>query len=188
MRFQAAHRVLPHPSETESGDAVVVRVEGERAVFAVVDGLGHGPLAALAAARAVRAVEASFGEPDVGRIMLSIHAALVGTRGAAATVLTVDGDIVRASGVGNVALRSHRSDLPFVLSPGILGIQVRKYRATESRLRDGQRIVLHSDGIASDLGLDAISRLSADEAADSIVRTHRKTTDDAAVLVLDVRS
>lgn len=187
MMLTASHRVLAHPAERESGDAVVARIEGSRAVFAIVDGLGHGPLAAHAAAKAVTAIDASFAEPDVERILRAIHAALTGTRGAAATVLTIDGETAQSCGVGNVALRSHRYDLPFVLSPGILGVQVRRYKTMHAKVREGQRIVLHSDGIASDLPLESYATLDTDGAAAAIARAHRKPTDDAAVLVLDVR-
>jgi len=187
MNLLSSHRVIPHPAEHESGDAVLARVEGSRAVFSLIDGLGHGREAAKAAKLAIDAIDATFGESNVERVMLAIHAALSGTRGAAATVLTIDGETVRACGVGNVALRSHRHDLPFVLSPGILGLQVRRYKCTESRLRDGQRVVLHSDGISSDIALESYGLMSAEETAEAIVRGHRKTTDDAAVLVLDVR-
>lgn len=188
MRFEVAHRVAPHPGEVESGDAVFAHVGESRAVVAIVDGLGHGPLAARAAKAAIDAITRHVDDDDAVRILGAVHAALPGTRGAAATVCLVDGDRVSACGVGNVALRSSRAEIPFVLSPGILGMQVRRYRGCDARLRAGTRIVLHSDGIASELSLDAVQTLPTDEAAAALMRAHRKTTDDASVLVLDVRS
>lgn len=48
-----AHRSLPKEGERANGDAAVLRQDGERTLLAVIDGLGHGELAALATARAV---------------------------------------------------------------------------------------------------------------------------------------
>jgi len=46
---------LPKPGETECGDrAVAVERDGELALFGVIDGLGHGEAAAVAAKRAPR--------------------------------------------------------------------------------------------------------------------------------------
>jgi hypothetical protein len=47
-----AQRSVPKDGERANGDAVVLRKEGDRALVAVIDGLGHGEAAALAAGRA----------------------------------------------------------------------------------------------------------------------------------------
>ena len=85
-----------------------------------------------------------------------------------------------------MALRSHGTDIPFVLSPGILGKGVRRFRVIEATLVRGLRIVLHSDGIASQLSMSGLSQLNTDEACAAIFRDHRKPGDDGAVMVIDV--
>lgn len=188
MKLRVAHRLEACRGETAIGDAVVVELDPEnnRGVFAVIDGLGHGPNAARAAETAVDALLANKHERDVLKVMMAMHEALRGTRGAAATVCLVEDDRLSCCGVGNVALRSHGADVPFVLSPGILGANVRRFRTIEAKLIPQQRIVLHSDGIASDLSLASLSHLDPVETCDSIFRTHRKSNDDGAVLVVDV--
>jgi negative regulator of sigma-B (phosphoserine phosphatase) len=188
MKLRTAHRLEACPGEIAIGDAVVVDMAeaGERGVFAVIDGLGHGPNAARAADAAVQILRAYKPGTDVLTVMQSIHGNLRGTRGAAATVCIIEDERITCCGVGNVALRSHGADIPFVLSPGILGSNVRRFRTVEARLVNKQRIVLHSDGIASDLSLSRLQHLDAEETCDSIFRTHRKKNDDGAVLVIDV--
>ncbi len=186
MRIRVAHRVEAVPGEQESGDAVVVETSPARSMFAVIDGLGHGPGAARAARAAVAALRAQRDTDDLMTAMRTVHAELQGTRGAAATVCLIEGNRFSCCGVGNVALRSHGSDIPFVLSPGILGKGVRRFRIIETPLVCGLRIVLHSDGIASQLSMADLSQLDADQACAEIFRSHRKPNDDGAVMVIDV--
>jgi negative regulator of sigma-B (phosphoserine phosphatase) len=188
MKLYSAHRLEPCVGETAIGDAVLVDLasEGLCGVFAVIDGLGHGPKAQTAAQTALDTLRARRPGDDVLTIMRAIHGNLRGTRGAAATVCMVDDGKITCCGVGNVALRSHGADIPFVLSPGILGGNVRQFRMVEAKLANKQRIVLHSDGISSDLSLARLAHLDAAETCDSIFRTHRKKNDDGAVLVVDV--
>jgi len=149
MRIRVAHRVEALPGEQESGDAVVVETAPERSMFAVIDGLGHGAGAARAASAAAAALRAKRDSGDLLAAMHAMHAELQGTRGAAATVCLIQGDRFSCCGVGNVALRSHGADIPFMLSPGILGKGVRRFRVIDATLVRGLRIVMHSDGIAS---------------------------------------
>ena len=186
MRIRVAHRVEACRGEVESGDAVVVETASARSLFAVIDGLGHGPSAARAAMAAASALRARRDAGDLMDAMQAMHAELQGTRGAAATVCLVERDRLTCCGVGNVALRSHGTDIPFVLSPGILGKSVRRFRVIEAALVRGLRIVLHTDGIASHLSMTGLSQLDADAACAAIFRDHRKQGDDGAVMVLDV--
>ena len=53
----------PLPSEYTSGDrGIAVDLDGEAALFGVVDGHGHGPAAATAALRAVDVVKGASSE------------------------------------------------------------------------------------------------------------------------------
>jgi negative regulator of sigma-B (phosphoserine phosphatase) len=188
--LRIAHRTVPHRNETQNGDAVVVRVDpsGKNAMVAVIDGLGHGPHAAEVAARAVEHLEAGALDRAAIDVMEGLHAVLRGTRGAAATVCVVEGHSLTACGVGNVSLRTRGTNVPFVLSPGILGARVRSLRPVACELRGGDRLVLHSDGVGSGFSLETLGHLDADGACASIFEAFRKPTDDATVLVLDVEA
>jgi hypothetical protein len=186
MKIRVAHRVEPCPGEVESGDAVVVETAPAHSMLAVIDGLGHGPSAARAANAAATALRARRDTNDLMAAMLAMHSDLQGTRGAAATVCLIEGDRLTCCGVGNVALRSHGADIPFVLSPGILGKGVRRFRVVEAALVRGLRIILHSDGIASHFEMASLSGVGAEEACTALFRSHRKPGDDSALMVIDV--
>ena len=95
---------LPLPGEEACGDAWSARRVGGLLTLIVVDGLGHGPLAATAAHAALRTFEAASPNPSAD-LMEKIHAALRTTRGAAASVAQLQNDpqAVVFIGVGNVA-------------------------------------------------------------------------------------
>lgn len=187
MKLDVSHRTLPMQGEHRNGDAVVVRLREEGpSLFAVIDGLGHGPNAADVAERAVAHLLAEDPKPDAAETMKRLHEALRGSRGAAATLFIVHEGVLRACGVGNVTLRSYGTTVPFVLSPGILGGRVHAFRSASTRLAHGDRIVLHSDGIASVFSLDPLRSLNAEDACARIFEERRKTSDDATVLVVDV--
>src|SRR5690606_39656150 len=71
----------PMTGQTICGDALAVRHDDGVPSLLVADGLGHGPLAAVASDAAVRAfLDAPSGPPVA--LLERVHAALGGTRGA----------------------------------------------------------------------------------------------------------
>jgi phosphoserine phosphatase RsbX len=186
--IRVAHRTRPLKGETANGDAVFVRVDPDyrSAAVAVIDGLGHGPHAAVAADAARGHLEAEDFSRPAAEILRRLHDTLRGTRGAAATICVLTEDELSVCGVGNVGLRSHGTSVPFLLSPGILGSRVHRFRDISTRLRAGDRVVLYSDGIGSTFSLETIQHLDAEAACESLFASHGKATDDATVLVMDV--
>jgi negative regulator of sigma-B (phosphoserine phosphatase) len=76
----------PMPGETVSGDRHVAVPASPRFLAAVIDGLGHGPDAAHAAALAADVFEANPGDrPE--ELVRRCHEALRSTRGAAITIV-----------------------------------------------------------------------------------------------------
>ncbi|MFD4127428.1 ATP-binding SpoIIE family protein phosphatase [Streptomyces globisporus] len=114
------------------------------------DGLGHGPMAALASQAAVKAFRSSTAHTPE-QVMEAVHRALRGTRGAAVAVarLEVDGRVLFC-GIGNISASvvsaSSRSNL--LSHPGIVGHQMRQLRTYEHRLPAGGALVMHSDGLS----------------------------------------
>src|SRR4051812_27934099 len=100
-----------YPGETVSGDAWTVEWSGPVWRLALVDGLGHGPLAAEAAQAALACLRA---RPDLDPMaaLAACHGALRGTRGAALSIATVDTARQRLTfvGVGNVEARVWTAD------------------------------------------------------------------------------
>jgi negative regulator of sigma-B (phosphoserine phosphatase) len=184
---QLSHFSLPKAGELVNGDGAFWRSdEHGRLLLALVDGLGHGPEAAKVAKGAIERLGEISLEASVMEIMENLHHHLRGGRGAAATVCLLQDGKIGACGVGNVELRSAETTIPFVFSPGILGVRVAKFRVCEAPLRAGTRLVMFSDGISSRLRLDLFRSLSPQEACATIIEKHRKAEDDATVLVADI--
>jgi phosphoserine phosphatase RsbX len=176
---------LPMPGELANGDRALVRTdERDRALIAVVDGLGHGPDASLAAQAAEDCLRSVSLEMPLMEVMQCVHDRLAGTRGAAATVCILQRKEIEVCAVGNVELRSLDVRLPLVFSAGILGSRVNKFHICRATLGVKARLVLFSDGISSRAAVEDVRKLSPQAACDAIMNKYRRK-DDATVLVVD---
>lgn len=188
MKLSHSHICVPKIGEDVNGDAVVIRQDGPVTLIAVVDALGHGPGAALAAQVAVEELNVVALDKNVQWVIERVHEKLHGTRGAAAMVCLYNGQKIQGCSVGNVEMRSRGTRVPVMLTPGILGARVRSYRIFESPLAPHDRLVIFSDGISSHLSIDEMHRLSPREACQAIMDRYRRNHDDATVLVADVEA
>ncbi|MFJ9636671.1 ATP-binding SpoIIE family protein phosphatase [Streptomyces sp. NPDC101178] len=198
----------PISGETSCGDAWAVRVdeggtEGSRpfaggsapsaepAVLAMLcDGLGHGPLAALAAEAAVAAFRRSTARHPEG-LLRDIHAALRGTRGGAVAVARIEPGRKRLlyCGIGNVSgvLLGPESRNGLLSAPGIVGQQMRSLRTFELPLKPGGALVMHSDGLTERWKADdlpGLLRHSPAVMAGQLLREAGVRRDDAGILVV----
>jgi negative regulator of sigma-B (phosphoserine phosphatase) len=174
------------PGEDANGDAVFIRREKDNVLFAVIDGLGHGRIAAQASRAAITKLEAvSFDRPILAT-MHELHDGLRQTRGAAATVCLLRGNDLEACAVGNVQLSCAPSSVPLVLSPGVLGHHVHKFRVCSCYLKPRTRLALASDGISTRFRLDEFAAMKPADACKAILMRHRKIEDDATILIADM--
>ncbi len=176
---------LPKLGEEQNGDALVIRIEGDAALLAVVDALGHGPCAAEAARCAVGLLEEVELASSPADVLRCLHDALRGSRGAAATICCVRGSRLDGCGVGNVQMRAYGAQVPIVSSPGILGSSVRSYREFSCDLAGSARIILYSDGIAF-RRFDDKRESSVWEMCRRVMDRCRRDHDDATILAADV--
>ncbi|MDT0414530.1 SpoIIE family protein phosphatase [Streptomyces sp. DSM 41982] len=146
----------PYPGEHVVGDAWAVREAPEHGRDAVLvlmcDGLGHGPLAALAASRA-REVFRDAPTTDPAPLLRLLHEGMRGTRGAALALALVTPDThrVRLGGVGNIAAFVTAADASrhsLASLPGIVGSVLPAPRVFEAPYPPGAVLVLHSDGLS----------------------------------------
>jgi negative regulator of sigma-B (phosphoserine phosphatase) len=189
VTLKAEHLCVPRQGETECGDIAVVRTDADVSLLAVIDALGHGPHAATAARIAAELLAVAPLDRGVLHLMESLHAALRGSRGAAAMLclLSTDGRL-QGCGVGNVEMRTVGSRVPTVLTPGILGASVNRLRTFEARVVPGDRLVLVSDGISSRMDLGSVRGLSPAGACDVLMTQNRRTHDDSTLLVIDIEA
>jgi anti-sigma regulatory factor (Ser/Thr protein kinase) len=180
----------PMPGETACGDHWALVSQASRCALLVVDGLGHGPEAAVAAYAAVAVLQQAK-SLDAGDLMRAVHAALRTTRGAAAAVAVLEPDRESCTfcGVGNIAFRIHagRTCRNMVSHNGILGHKVRKFQVFSYPFPLGALCIAHSDGIAPRWDLDNYPGLSARHpslVAGVLFRDYRRGGDDATVVVV----
>lgn len=189
-RFEIGSMIEPIIGEEVCGDAWAAEQSRTRLVALVVDGLGHGAEAALAAATAVRAFRQSHEEP-VEDIAGQIHLALRGTRGAAIALaeITPAAGQIRFCGIGNISARLLGSERHknLISQYGIAGYQARQIRAYEDQWTDGAMLVMHSDGLSQSWDFDdhrGILSHHPQMAASTVMRDAPRATDDALVLAL----
>lgn len=185
MKYAGASR--PFPGETANGDQWLVQERPDGLRVAVVDGLGHGSEAEAAALAAVQALHAG---PDLGPVdaLLRCDQALRGTRGAAASVVTIDRarGVLLFAGIGNVEGRLRCGDRERYFSPnrGVLGRGVRRPHELEFALDGAWTVLLHSDGIRARELADIDARRSLDELARDLIASHARDTDDATAVIV----
>lgn len=183
---------IPLGDTGPSGDAWAVHVDRRRLAALVVDGLGHGEEAAVAAWVAVDLFDRSPVADPEGFIDRA-HEAMWRTRGAVAGVCVIDPDAGRLTfaGIGNISglvmLGGEKQDL--VSNPGTLGtnLSALRVRVRHYRWAPGATLVLSSDGIRAGWRLSAYPGLLSHDPAVIAAVIHRdftRSTDDATVLVV----
>ena len=181
---------LAAPHEIVCGDGWGFAQQGDLTSLMVVDGLGHGPLAAEAAQAALE----TFAEDPLlaPRQMLErAHQALRRTRGAALMVLQADGaaGTVRSAGAGNVVGRlvSGVSDRTLLCQHGTAGVTIRSPEETTTPWPEHALLVVCSDGIETRWKGEVLMPLLGRDpalAAALLARDHSRGRDDATVAVL----
>ncbi len=179
----------PMAGEEECGDGWGVRCDSRGASLLAVDGLGHGPEAARAAAAAIRVLDARKGG-QAGELMHAAHDALRPTRGAALATARIDFDAgeLRFAGVGNIGgcvIDGSRRAL--VSHNGIVGHNMRKVQEFALPFPKGALCIMHSDGIQTQWDLDKYPGLAGRSpalVAAILMRDFIHRRDDAMVLVV----
>lgn len=183
------------PGQSRCGD-LHAAVYGEGfALFAVVDGIGHGEPAAVAAESARRTIVAHPREA-LEDLLTLCHDALRPTRGAVMSIARIDLDHRELCwlGVGNVRgalcraiAPGHRSPEELLLRPGVVGARLPRMRSAALPIHQGDTLILSTDGVRGDIADHAFARGPIDAIARDILERGRTGRDDALVLVARLR-
>ncbi|MDB6065736.1 MAG: hypothetical protein JWR26_1944 [Pedosphaera sp.] len=180
------------PGAATSGDLHLVKAVDNRILFAVVDGLGHGIKAAMAAKTAVSVIN-KYASDSIGSLVKRCHGTLMMSRGAVMTLASLDVPAARLSwlGVGNVEgvlLRGDAAAIPsserLLLHGGLVGYQLPKLQVRSLRVSPGDLLVLATDGIDASFAHDPGMNEPAAKFAGRILKNHFKGNDDALVLAM----
>jgi anti-sigma regulatory factor (Ser/Thr protein kinase) len=148
----------PLRGEVECGDGWGIRRFADSLTLMVVDGLGHGILAAEAAHEAER-VLAEAKDISPAHLLQDVHDALRKTRGAAVAVAKINPEkgLLTFSGVGNAsaAIVSAGVSRSMASHNGTVGHHVQRLQEFTYPWNADSILIMHSDGLASrwDLGL-----------------------------------
>lgn len=188
--FEFAVRATPMKGQVECGDAWSVREFGARQLICIVDGLGHGPLAAMASARAIAVFEAARPDDTPAAIMTRAHEQLKETRGAVMGILALDRQANTADycGIGNIAAAIHLgTESRHLLSiEGTVGYRMRGTRTQTVPWESTAVAVLYTDGLSGRWGPARYPGLLSRHPsliASVLFRDHARDTDDATIVV-----
>jgi anti-sigma regulatory factor (Ser/Thr protein kinase) len=179
-----------YPGESVCGDGWVAMNGRMGASLLLVDGSGHGPLAAYAAETAVRTFADNIDKECVP-LVEAIHRALAPTRGAALAVARIDRNarLVRFVGVGNIgAVLANGGDARRMASyNGTAGHVAPRIREFTYPFTGRPLVILHSDGLSARWEINAYPGLAASHpslVAGMLFRHHRRGRDDATVVAI----
>jgi anti-sigma regulatory factor (Ser/Thr protein kinase) len=150
---------IPAPHETVCGDTWRVCERDHQLSVLVVDGLGHGPEAAHAAAAGAEAFDRDPFLPLVS-MFENLHVRMHGTRGAALAVAQIDTKTrqMKYAGIGNISASLRESGggtgRGLFSHNGIVGVQFRKAQEFDYPCPPGALLILHSDGLQTRWSLD----------------------------------
>lgn len=182
----------PLAGERKSGDAALVLTVGHRLLVAVVDGLGHGDEAAMAAEVALATLRQHADEP-LTTLFKQCHERLQTTRGVAAVLAvldTLESTLVWA-GVGNVEAvlvaakpGARRAKQWLTNRGGVVGYRLPVVEARAVPILVGDLLIIATDGIDEGFVAEELQPDTPENMAHSILEQHGKAADDALVLVL----
>jgi anti-sigma regulatory factor (Ser/Thr protein kinase) len=192
--FEFGAVIDAYPGESVCGDGWVAGNSRSGLTMLLVDGSGHGPLAAHAAETA-RRVFADNIEKECVPLVEVIHRALAPTRGAALAVARIDAGarLVRFVGLGNIGavLASGAGCRRMASYSGTAGHVAPRIREFAYPFTDRPLVILHSDGLSARWEIDRYPGLLASHpslVAGVLFRDHRRGRDDAAVVAMRAAS
>ena len=187
---------IPKKGEEVSGDSWFVCQREDRSLIAVVDGTGHGLLAAEAAHKSVILIE-QFSYLSPIDIMERLNDSLKNTRGAAIAIVEFLFNVgkINFCGIGNInskliSFGEKVNKLNLMSTEGIVGYQLHKikqfsYPIINKSPEDFFILVMHSDGVSSRWDLSSYPGLFTRHPsliAAVLYRDFTKNMDDVTVI------
>lgn len=183
-------RTTPKLGQQECGDAWCHARAGRWQRICVVDGLGHGPLAASASAHAIAVCREAREKDTPMDILAAAHEALRGTRGAVMGVASIDTNAGQFSfcGVGNISGVLYAGDKSHHLLSveGIVGYNARNLKLQELPWSRDCTLILSSDGLSTRRNMTRYPGLLQRHpalVASVMYRDYARDADDACVVV-----
>lgn len=179
----------PCMGERVSGDIALAQVKGKYFFAAMVDVLGHGPIAHAESLLFASAIS-KFWSPDLAVVFAKVGKETAGGRGAAVSLacLEIDTGALQVATIGNTAIRlvSPTAHRHAVSTDGIVGQQFRSPIVQQFTLERNGLVLMYSDGVKGSFNVSDYPQMnyqSAGAVARTLVRKYSKSYDDATALV-----
>lgn len=191
--FEMGAVCLPKRGEVRSGDAWGAHAVPDGLQVMVVDGLGHGD---LAAETAQQAIEVFNQRPQLmpGALVEACHLAMPKTRGAALAVARINTQkqLVTFAGIGNIvaAIWNANGQRNMVSHNGIVGHQIARIQEFTYPWTTEALLLMHSDGLSTQFKLDVYPGLSMRQPsliAGVLYRDFKRERDDMTMVVVRER-
>lgn len=177
------------PGEVLSGDSFLINhLSPFRTIVAIIDGLGHGRDAHLAANLAKEQIM-QRPELPVDTLLTYVHQAIRGTRGAVLGLLHIDTEKHKLyfTGIGNIEgfLITSTGKKNLLSFGGIVGHNIRTPRVFEFVFEPGDTACVYTDGVNSRWRIDEINwNENPQQNAEYLISHFSRPNDDATILII----
>jgi anti-sigma regulatory factor (Ser/Thr protein kinase) len=189
--FEVGARSTPKLGQDICGDAFGIRHVGNGLWITLLDGLGHGPLAAEASNRAISIFQQASVSDKPADVLRAVHQGIKTTRGAVMAVAMFEADkaLMSFAGVGNiVGIVASGDDTHHLISTdGTVGYNMRTVRPSEVPWTKGSVFVATTDGLSTRWNLNRHPGLTDRHPsliANVLHRDFARDTDDATIVVV----
>jgi serine/threonine protein phosphatase PrpC/anti-sigma regulatory factor (Ser/Thr protein kinase) len=187
--WQVGISTRPCHRAAANGDAFVIRERGGRLLAGVIDGLGHGEAAQVAAVAAQSYVQSNFDLP-LDQLFWGVSSACQGTRGVVMALVRFESATAMTSAnLGNIETRTWTGGERFEMTVqrGFLGAQEDHVHVQQHRWHPDWMLVLHSDGLRGQWqwsDFPGLERASPQTVANQLFKALAKENDDATVMAV----
>ncbi|HEX7932973.1 MAG TPA: SpoIIE family protein phosphatase [Paraburkholderia sp.] len=190
-RFQLGVKSTPKLGQGVCGDAWGMRCVRGNLWITLLDGLGHGPMAADASNRAVGVfLQADPGDQPAD-VLRRAHQEIKTTRGAVMAVAMFDADksLMSFAGVGNIVgiVTSGDETQHLISTDGTVGYNMRTVRPSEVPWTKGSVFIATTDGLSTRWNLSrhpGLSQRHPSVIASVLHRDFARDADDATIIVV----
>lgn len=178
----------PFLGNKHCGDRCFIKEFDGKTLVAVIDGLGHGRLAEVAAGKAIEYIEKYY-HLNLSDIFHGCNEFLKKTVGAAMGIALIDPENCRITfaGVGNISARIVvERNFNLVSDFGIVGGGIRKVREESYPFKPGSILIMHSDGIPEKFDVSSYPgkvRSDPQRLAEAISKEFSRSHDDSIIVV-----
>ena len=193
MKIEHHHIIIPLMHNiNESGDLAIVKEDKDYYYLGLIDGLGHGKNANIAAKIAIEYLDNNFSN-SLDELIIQLNEKLHGTVGAviALCCLNKNNKEMIYSGIGNITVRIiGRKSFKCISRDGIVGYSMPNPKNDNYNLYPGDLLLMYSDGVKEHFDLldfPGLQNESVVKITETLIETYSKNNDDVSMITCKVK-